>query len=204
MGLKAPVGLELSGSVWKLNSVDRPADSSLKGCVYTIAAEVGSGVETAGSKKRLRIFDACTSDIVEFQNSDHRGHRIDGNELSKQIAVFSIAAAQISRKSRTFEPLCRDFPGLLPGQGRALWVNLCLMQYAVMNSPIGPLTVATTDKGLASVHIGKSVPSGVAADESGKNEVVKQLSEYFAGKRTRFELPLDVDGTPFQKSVWNA
>jgi methylated-DNA-[protein]-cysteine S-methyltransferase len=78
------------------------------------------------------------------------------------------------------------------------------MQYAVMNSPIGPLTVATTDKGLAAVHIGKSVPSGVAADESGKNEVVKQLAEYFAGKRTQFELPLDVEGTPFQKSVWNA
>jgi methylated-DNA-[protein]-cysteine S-methyltransferase len=78
------------------------------------------------------------------------------------------------------------------------------MQYAVMNSPIGPLTVATTDKGLASVHIGTSVPSGVAADESGKNEVVRQLAEYFAGKRTRFELPLDVEGTPFQKSVWNA
>ena len=36
-----------------------------------------------------------------------------------------------------------------------------------MNSLMGPLTVATTEKGLASVHFGKSVPSGVAADESG-------------------------------------
>jgi methylated-DNA-[protein]-cysteine S-methyltransferase len=77
------------------------------------------------------------------------------------------------------------------------------MQYAVMNSPMGPLTVVSTEKGLASVHFGKSVPKGVTADESGKNEVVKQLSEYFEGKRTQFDLPLDVEGTAFQKSVWN-
>ena len=76
------------------------------------------------------------------------------------------------------------------------------MQYAVMNSPMGPLTVATTEKGLASVHFGKSVPSGIAADESGKSEVVKQLSEYFEGKRSTFELSLDVRGTAFQRSVW--
>jgi methylated-DNA-[protein]-cysteine S-methyltransferase len=67
---------------------------------------------------------------------------------------------------------------------------------------MGPVTVASTDKGLASIHFGKKVPSGVVADESGKSEGVKQLSEYFEGKRTRFELPLDIDGTPFQKSVW--
>ena len=76
------------------------------------------------------------------------------------------------------------------------------MQYAVMNSPMGPLTVMSTEKGLASVHFGKNVPKGVAADETGKSEVVKQLSEYFEGKRTNFELPLDVDGTAFQKAVW--
>lgn len=30
-----------------------------------------------------------------------------------------------------------------------------------------------------------------------------QLSEYFAGKRTEFELPLNPNGTEFQKKVWN-
>ncbi len=30
----------------------------------------------------------------------------------------------------------------------------------------------------------------------------KQLSEYFARKRTSFDLPLFVEGTPFQKKVW--
>lgn len=32
----------------------------------------------------------------------------------------------------------------------------------------------------------------------------QQLAEYFAGQRTRFELPLAPQGTPFQKQVWQA
>jgi len=77
------------------------------------------------------------------------------------------------------------------------------MQYAVLNTTVGPVTVASTDKGLAAVHFGNSVPDGAVVDNSANREIVKQLSEYFEGKRTRFELPLDVKGTPFQKSVWN-
>jgi len=77
------------------------------------------------------------------------------------------------------------------------------MHYAVMNTTVGPVTVASTDRGLAAVHFGNSVPSGAVVDNSANREIVKQLSEYFEGKRTRFELPLDVEGTPFQKSVWN-
>ena len=77
------------------------------------------------------------------------------------------------------------------------------MHYAVMSTKVGPVTVASTDRGLAAVHFGNSVPDGAVVDNSANREIVKQLSEYFQGKRTRFELPLDVEGTPFQKSVWN-
>lgn len=35
-------------------------------------------------------------------------------------------------------------------------------------------------------------------------ETEKQLTEYFAGQRTDFNLPLNLTGTDFQKSVWNA
>jgi methylated-DNA-[protein]-cysteine S-methyltransferase len=36
-------------------------------------------------------------------------------------------------------------------------------------------------------------------------KAVKQLSEYFAGRRAAFELPLDLrGGTAFQQSVWQA
>jgi methylated-DNA-[protein]-cysteine S-methyltransferase len=36
-------------------------------------------------------------------------------------------------------------------------------------------------------------------------EAVAQLAAYFAGERTAFDLPLDLQaGTPFQQSVWQA
>ncbi len=35
-------------------------------------------------------------------------------------------------------------------------------------------------------------------------EVIRQLSEYYDGKRTAFDLPLQPEGTDFQKRVWNA
>ena len=36
------------------------------------------------------------------------------------------------------------------------------------------------------------------------DDVTSQLTEYFAGTRTRFELPLAPEGTPFQQRVWKA
>ena len=33
---------------------------------------------------------------------------------------------------------------------------------------------------------------------------IKQLSEYFSGQRTQFELPIMTAGTEFQKQVWEA
>lgn len=77
------------------------------------------------------------------------------------------------------------------------------MQYAVMDSPIGPLTVASTEKGIASIHFGNNVPNGAIVDPTANRETMEQLSEYFQGRRTQFDLPLDVEGTPFQKAVWS-
>ena len=76
------------------------------------------------------------------------------------------------------------------------------MQYAVMHSPVGPLTVVSSEKGVASIQFGASVPRGVSQDESANRETVQQLTEYFEGKRTQFDIPLDLEGTAFQKAVW--
>ena len=76
------------------------------------------------------------------------------------------------------------------------------MHYAVIDSSMGPLTVASTEKGIASIQFGNSVPRGRVAEPSADHETVEQLTEYFEGKRTQFQLPLDFDGTAFQKAVW--
>ena len=76
------------------------------------------------------------------------------------------------------------------------------MHYAVMNSPLGPLTVACTDKGIASIQFGENIPNGAVAEKNANVDVLEQLSEYFEGKRTQFEVSFDITGTPFQLSVW--
>lgn len=78
-------------------------------------------------------------------------------------------------------------------------------------SPMGEMIVAATGKGLAGVWFEGQKhlpPFGAWPVQDGHpmlRTAVKQLSEYFAGKRTTFELPLDLHGgTPFQQSVWQA
>src|SRR6516164_3279413 len=34
-------------------------------------------------------------------------------------------------------------------------------------------------------------------------ETTRQLRDYFAGNRRDFDLPLDMQGTPFQKRIWD-
>ena len=74
----------------------------------------------------------------------------------------------------------------------------------VFESPIGPLTLVAGERGLTNLFFPGRGPS--PAEASGGSAVladaVDQLDEYFAGERRSFDLPLDLQGTPFQRSVW--
>ena len=48
------------------------------------------------------------------------------------------------------------------------------------------------------------VGAGWRHDAKSFSDVRRQLEQYFAGRRTRFELALDLHGTPFQCRVWSA
>jgi methylated-DNA-[protein]-cysteine S-methyltransferase len=77
------------------------------------------------------------------------------------------------------------------------------MRYAVMQSPLGVLTLASTDQGLTEVRFGDNVPQGGLLDSNANAEPLQQLLEYFHGERTCFDLAIDPAGTPFQRSVWS-
>ena len=79
------------------------------------------------------------------------------------------------------------------------------------DSTLGPMTVAATDKGLAGVWFDDQRHRPAFADwpERADHPVLKkavlQLKQYLAGKRSDFDLPLDLrGGTAFQQSVWQA
>lgn len=83
------------------------------------------------------------------------------------------------------------------------------LQYKIY-SPIGPLFLVASEKGLQSINWDRQpVPMIKNLNESKPimkvlRETCRQLREYFNGQRVSFDLPLDLEGTPFQKQVWQA
>ena len=70
-----------------------------------------------------------------------------------------------------------------------------------VDSPVGPLTLAEQDGAL----VGIAFRDERACDRTPLLvEAERQLTEYFAGRRRRFDLPLAPVGTTFQKEVWAA
>ena len=78
------------------------------------------------------------------------------------------------------------------------------MKYALMESPIGLLTLVSGDQGLEEVAFGRKIPAGALRDLKANAIVAAQLGEYFEGNRQSFDLPLVLRGTPFQQMVWRA
>ena len=76
------------------------------------------------------------------------------------------------------------------------------MRYAVLESPLGVLTIASNERGLAQVRFGRFVPQDGILDPQANYDSIQQLLEYFQGNRATFDLPLNPDGTPFQRAVW--
>ena len=82
-------------------------------------------------------------------------------------------------------------------------------------SPLGPMTLGATHTGLAGVwfdgqrHLPPELESAPSWSIDKNHPVLiktaAQLTHYFAGQRTAFDVPLDLSsGTAFQQAVWQA
>jgi len=84
-----------------------------------------------------------------------------------------------------------------------------------VEASIGTLRIASTQRGLAYVELPHASGRGLdgwlrrrapdARCEEGdelNRQAATQILEYLEGKRTEFDLPLDLRGTPFQRRVW--
>lgn len=83
--------------------------------------------------------------------------------------------------------------------------------YTLMPSPVGTLTLVSQDQRLIAVLWEQERENRVRLGPLQREdrcpvliETAHQLSEYFAGKRQRFDLALAFTGTAFQRQVWDA
>jgi len=89
------------------------------------------------------------------------------------------------------------------------YTEVFMKYYQRYKYPVGPVGVAEAEGRIAYVfftdNAGKGVPKGFEQRETPLiKKAAKQLDEYFAGKRKEFDLPLEFNGTEFQKKAWEA
>jgi len=83
------------------------------------------------------------------------------------------------------------------------------MNYTYVDSPLGDLLLAGEEGALRLVsfprgRMRRSPEQGWTEEAAPFRAAAKQLGEYFAGTRERFELVLEPVGTEFQLAVWQA
>ena len=87
-----------------------------------------------------------------------------------------------------------------------------------LRTPIGVLRVTASDRGVTNIDRVATKSNRVARQSSQRGRqsaqrgtpaaqrqadwAVRELREYFAGKRTRFTVPVQLEGTPFQERAW--
>jgi len=83
------------------------------------------------------------------------------------------------------------------------------MLYTTFGSPLGELLLLGDGRAPRGLYM-QEAPRPVAVrpnwrrDEAAFAEAERQLTEYFAGDRTGFDVALADQGTPFQRDVWRA
>ncbi len=90
----------------------------------------------------------------------------------------------------------------------ALRAGLVDVRFDILDSPVGELFVAATNRGLARISyepdgMEESLARtfGVRVLRTPLDDVRRELDEYFAGTRREFDLPLDLRVAPFHADV---
>ena len=102
------------------------------------------------------------------------------------------------------------------------WLCMEILHSTMFTSPVGPLFLAASERGLVALEFDARLPGqqtirpnprdlrtetkSVRFEESARalRPYVRELEEYFAGKRREFNFALDLRGTDFQLACWRA
>ena len=87
--------------------------------------------------------------------------------------------------------------------------------YTAIDSPVGRIYLASYNDQLCSITLGRNAKEylfqyvkstfpgcDITSSKTALHKCETQLSEYFAGERSDFDIPLLLEGTDFQQSVW--
>ena len=146
----------------------------------------------------------------------HRAQRI-GRAVRTLNGGASVPAAAFEQGYESLSAFYDAFQGLVgasPGRARSAEP----LHFTRVSTPLAPMLAAGTESGLCllefvdrrmlETQLARVGTQRGAVVVPGSNAVLEQtrheLDEYFAGRRTRFDVPLLLSGSEFQTAAWNA
>jgi methylated-DNA-[protein]-cysteine S-methyltransferase len=77
------------------------------------------------------------------------------------------------------------------------------MRWRVVSTPVGDVSLATDGAALCRVHFGRYGGRPAGSEDPLLIRAAQQLDEYFAARRTEFDVPLaELSGSEFERAVW--
>jgi AraC family transcriptional regulator of adaptative response/methylated-DNA-[protein]-cysteine methyltransferase len=159
-----------------------------------------------------RLFKAETGLTPRGYAAAHRANRVRRELLKGQSVTEAIYDSGFNSSGRFYES-SNEMLGMTPTQYRAGGANEEI-RFAVGQSSLGAILVASSEKGVVSILIGDDPDALVRElqDRFAKADLIGADSEYEAlvarvvgfveSPALGLDLPLDVRGTAFQQRVW--
>ena len=184
--------------------------SDESGSVPTLA-ELGRAIGSSPTHLQ-RVFKKATGVTPRQYASAWRLDRFkaiikDGQDIS--TALYEAGFGSSSRLYETSEEQMGMGPGAYRKGGKGMTIY-----HTVVESPLGRLLVAATDKGVCSVKLGSSdlalkdhlmaeFPSAIHQPDGGNLAIwAAEILSYLDGEKNSLDLPLDIRATAFQQQVW--
>lgn len=142
--------------------------------------------------------------------------RLKGALKAERSIDDALYGAGYGSPSRVYEKAVRNL-GMTPAQYRSAGEGISI-SYAVLETPIGLMMIAATDRGICFAQFGDSTPELLTrlqaeysnakiapAEEPYHSDFPKwvdAISRYLAGSQPHLDLPLDIRASAFQMRVW--
>jgi AraC family transcriptional regulator, regulatory protein of adaptative response / methylated-DNA-[protein]-cysteine methyltransferase len=125
-------------------------------------------------------------------------------------ALYSAGYSSSSRVYERSDALLGMTPATYKAGGKGMQIG-----YTIVDSPLGRLLIAATERGVCAVSLGdddtaleqalrEEYPKADVRSEAVDGTTVSTLLDYLNGARPDAKLPLDVQATAFQRQVWQA
>ena len=175
-------------------------------------AELGRAVGLSPHHLQRRFKEATGMSPRQYAEALRLGH-LKRRLKRKESVTMALYEAGYGSSSRLYEESTLKL-GMTPGDYRAGGRD-AEIRWTSVPTPIGPLFVAATARGVCSVKIGPAATmerelrgefpaATIRKDRNGLSAWVRRLADHLEGDSPNLDLPLDIRATAFQWKVWQA